>query len=283
MSPRGIRTSNVIALGGLLLLLAGCAADAPHTAGPPVITHVHAVAAAPHGDDLLLATHEGIFTVGADGALAGPVGGHDFDAMGFTVAGGALFASGHPGPTTAPELGEGNLGIIRSDDGGETWEPVALTGVEDFHVLTVGPDGTLRGIGSSGPELLTSTDEGVTWSRGEPLPAVDLAVTDAGVHAATESGLLRGDLAGSGFAPVVDAPLLYSVDAREDGALVGVDVEGTLWETADDGAWARVGATEGPVQALGAIGAERIVLVDARGVVEVTPAGERVLVPLLHD
>lgn len=159
----------------MLVILTGCgAAEAPES-GPPVIEHVHAVAEAPTGDALLIATHNGVFTVHADGALAGPVGGHDFDAMGFTVAGRTLFASGHPGPSTSPDLGEGNLGIIRSDDGGQTWAPVAFTGVEDFHVLTAGPDGTLYGIGSSGPELLTSVDEGVTWSRGLQLDAVDIA------------------------------------------------------------------------------------------------------------
>ncbi|MCT1394828.1 hypothetical protein M4D51_03730 [Microbacterium sp. p3-SID338] len=280
---RGARVSTAGALGGMLVLLTGCAAAEAPESGPPVIEHVHAVAEAPTDDALLIATHNGVFTVDADGALAGPVGGHDFDAMGFTVAGRTLFASGHPGPSTSPDLGEGNLGIIRSDDGGQTWAPVAFTGVEDFHVLTAGPDGTLYGIGSSGPELLTSVDEGVTWSRGPQLEAVDLAVTDAGIHAATESGLLHSSDGRAGFEALAGAPVLYSVDARADGRLVGVDVEGVLWATDADGAWTTVGVAEGPVQALSAVGAERIVIVDERGVVDIAPDGETVLVPLIRE
>lgn len=272
----------VLALAAAVSVLAGCAPGEPPAGAPPVIEHVHGIAEAPGSDDLLLATHDGVFTVAPDGALAGPVGGHAFDAMGFTVDGATLFASGHPGPTTPASLGEGNLGIIRSDDLGASWTPVAFTGVEDFHVLTAGPDGTLYGIGSSGPELLTSEDEGVTWSRGEPLDAVDLVVTETGAYAATEAGLLQDAGDGAGFEPVPGAPLVYSLDARGDGALVGVDVDGTVWETVADGSWTPVGAAEGPVEALSAVGTDRVVLVDTRGVVEIAPEGDTVLVPIVR-
>lgn len=112
---------TVLTLAGtsaLALLLTSCAApniEAP-SAQAPTIEHVHGIAAAPtDGGDLYIATHNGIFVVSNDGTLAGPIGGHDFDAMGFTISGETFFASGHPGPSTPSELGAENLGIIRSE------------------------------------------------------------------------------------------------------------------------------------------------------------------------
>ena len=76
----------------------GASSSPGSTAGPsaPRIDHVHGIAQDPRGDDLLVATHTGIFTVTASGEVSGPVGGHVFDAMGFTVAGDVLFAKWHP-------------------------------------------------------------------------------------------------------------------------------------------------------------------------------------------
>lgn len=128
-------------LTALALVITGCA-NTPTTepdAATPRIEHVHGIAEDPRGTDLLVATHNGIYAVTPDGEVSGPIGGHDFDAMGFTIAEDTLFASGHPGPKTAAELGAPNLGIIQSDDYGQTWSPVALNGSTDFHVLTAGP------------------------------------------------------------------------------------------------------------------------------------------------
>lgn len=151
------------------LLLTGCSTtpaepDAP--AGTAAgFGHVHGIVDA--GDStVLLGTHTGLYTLGEDGTVTGPVGGIDLDAMGLTATGDTLYASGHPGPSTPAELGAPNLGIIRSLDAGASWEPVAFTGEEDFHVLTVTGDGTLYGIGSSRLLLRTSSDGGQSWADG---------------------------------------------------------------------------------------------------------------------
>lgn len=266
----------------LALLLTGCTAASPEEAStkPPVIEHVHGIAADPHGgDDLYLATHNGIFTVSSNGIVAGPIGDYDFDAMGFTRTGTAFFASGHPGPTTPAELGAGNLGIIRSDDTGQNWVPVAFTGDEDFHVLTAGPDGTLYGIGSSRTNLLISTDAGKNWTEAPPIAAVDLVATPDGLYAATEAGLQISNNQGATFTPVDHAPLMYSIDARADGTLVGAGTDGTLWIQNADRIWEKLDTATGTVEALTAIGSDRIALVDERGVVIVTPDGSIVLSP----
>lgn len=271
----------VASVTALTLLAAGCAAasEPQQDAAPPIIDHVHGIAADPRGDDLFVATHNGIFTVTPTGEVTGPIGGYDFDAMGFTVADETLFASGHPGPETPTELGSRNLGIIRSDDFGKSWSPVAFTSTEDFHALTAGPDGTLYGIGSSAIDLLISTDDGIEWTRGAPLAAADIVATDDGIYAAVEEGLQLSTDQGATFTLVAGAPVLYSLDARQDGTLIGAGIDGGLWSQATDGTWEQLDSLVGRAQALAAIDADRIALVDDRGVVEVTPDGSTVLSP----
>lgn len=262
----------------LTLTLTGCTAQnsEPDTI-PPRIEHAHGIAADPRGDDLLVATHGGIFTVTANGEVSGPVGGHVFDAMGFTIADDTLYASGHPGPKTPAELGAPNLGIIRSDDYGATWSPVALNGSTDFHVLTAGPDGTLYGIASDGVDVLISTDNGREWTPGASLSAADLAATKDGLFAATEEGLLVSADQGATFAPVEGAPILYTLDVQPDGTLAGVGTDGALWSQSVDGAWQRLESLQGAAQAFTVIDTGQFVLVDDRGIVEITPDGTTVI------
>ena len=268
-------------LTALALAITGCASTQTTATdiAPPRIEHVHGIAEDPRGSDLLVATHNGIFTVTPTGDVSGPIGGHDFDAMGFTVTDNTLFASGHPGPDTAAELGAPNLGIIQSDDYGQTWSPVALNGSTDFHVLTAGPDGTLYGIASSGVDLLRSTDSGGEWTRGASIAAADLVVTDDGLYAAAEEGLLHSTDQGVTFSRDESAPLLYTLDARPDGTLLGVGTDGAIWTQNPDNTWQSLEALEGAVQAFSVIDANRIVLVDDRGIVEITPDGTTILSP----
>src|SRR5699024_172703 len=163
------------------------------------IEHVHGIVQNPNSDDVLIASHNGIFSIAPDGTATGPIGDYDFDAMGFTELDGVLFASGHPGLETPTELGSPNLGIIRSDDLCETWTPVSLTNVEDFHVLTSGPDGFLYGIGSSSPNIVVSRDKGLTWEPQGAISAVALAISDRGMYAATEQGVQISTDNGSSF------------------------------------------------------------------------------------
>ena len=265
----------------LALTITGCASTQTTATdiAPPRIEHVHGIAEDPRGSDLLVATHNGIFTVTPTGDVSGPIGGHDFVAMGFAVTDNTLFASGHSAPDPAAELGAPNLGIIQSDDYGQTWSPVALNGSTDFHVLTAGPDGTLYGIASSGVDLLRSTDSGGEWTRGASIAAADLVVTDDGLYAAAEEGLLHSTDQGVTFSRDESAPLLYTLDARPDGTLLGVGTDGAIWTQNPDNTWQSLEALEGAVQAFSVIDANRIVLVDDRGIVEITPDGTTILSP----
>ncbi|SEB37762.1 F510_1955 family glycosylhydrolase [Microbacterium hydrocarbonoxydans] len=270
-----------LAIALVAVALTGCAA--PQASGtnavPPVIQHIHSVAADPRGEDLFVATHGGLFTLTPEGAITGPIGGYDFDAMGFTVLDDALFASGHPGTQTPSELGSPNLGVIRSDDFGESWSPIALTGSTDFHVLTAGPDGTLYGIASDDVDLLISTDDGLEWTRGATLAAADLAANGDGLYAASEEGLLLSTDNGATFTPIADAPLLYTLDAKPNGSLAGVGTDGALWSQNTEGTWQRLDALQGAAQAFTAIDDERFIVVDDRGIVQITADDTTILAP----
>ena len=264
----------------LALTACGPAESTPEERSAPVIEHVHGIAQDPRSAEMLLATHNGIFQVAEDGTVTGPIGGFDFDAMGFTVLGDSLIASGHPGPKTPAELGAPNLGIIRSDDSGENWIPVALTNVEDFHVLTSGADGTLYGIGSSTPELLLSSDAGATWEPRSTVPAVGLALRGDSLFAATEQGLQVSVDQGATFSHVADAPLMYLIAVTSSGTLVGVGADGYVWSESSDGQWKQVGAVSGTAQALGVSTNDAPVVVDDRGVVRITSQDSTVLSPV---
>ena len=159
-----------------------------------------------------------------------------------------------------------------------TWEPVAFTGQEDFHVLTATAE-AIYGIGSSSITVRTSPDGGTTWVDGANLPAVDLAATlDGALYAATQDGVQESRDAGATFAPVPDAPLLYLLESDPAGGLVGVDTDGALWRLNGAG-WERSGTASGTVQALGTTADGAIVLVDDRGVVWMRGTEATVVLP----
>ena len=281
-SPRRALAALAAAVAAVTVL-AGCgASSAPSSSAqtPVEFGHIHAVV--PEADaTILVGTHTGLYRVDAEGSVEGPLGGYDFDLMGLTVTDGMLIASGHPGLDTPSELGSPNLGIIRSEDGGRSWEPVAFTGEEDFHILTAGPDGQVYGIGSSSPAVQISGDSGSTWTAGSEVTAADLAVTADGViYAATQSGLFASQDDAATFGLVADAPTLYLLDAAGD-ELVGIDTDGQLWRRSGQAAWTPIGTAQGTVAALGLAPSGVVYVVDDRGIVALDGDHATTILPAL--
>lgn len=253
------------------IVLAGCTAPAEPTTGhdhATTISHVHAIVPNPAEDGYLLGAHDGIYTATSDGEIGSRIETTDFDAMGLITVGDALLASGHPGPTTPPELGSPNLGIIRSDDSARSWTPVSFTGEKDFHVLAAGKNDTLYGIASDSAELLRTDDLGETWSPVGEILAFSLVLDNAGqLIAATPDGLQISTDEGATFAPLNDAPALYLLAVSPDGKqLVGVGRGGQIWgSTGSNAEWVPAGVTHGSAQALATTNDGAILVFDDSG------------------
>jgi hypothetical protein len=79
------------------------------------------------------------------------------------------------------------------------------------------------------------------------------------VVATTEQGLARSDDGGRNFVPVPGAPLMLLVSWAEDGALVGVGPEGTVYTSPGDGQpWEQRAQLDGRPEALLAVTADEV-------------------------
>jgi photosystem II stability/assembly factor-like uncharacterized protein len=250
------------------VVLAGCGADTvaggegeAHAPGGDVtLEHVHGLGIDPADDVLYAGTHHGLVRISPDGELT-RIADRVQDFMGFTVVGPQHYlASGHPG---AGQDGPGNLGLIQTTDGGQTWETLSLTGEADFHALDAA-GGMIYGY--SGGRLLVSED-GANWADRGAMRIADLAVDPADprrVLATTEGGLVVSEDVGESFTAVPDAPLLLLVDiAADGGSTVGVAPDGTVYVSTDGGrTWAERGSADRAPAALTVDGDEVYIAVD---------------------
>lgn len=202
--------------------------------------HVHGLGVNPSDGTLFIATHTGMWRVGAAERDAERVGDKLQDTMGFTVVGADRFlGSGHPDPRDIrdrrlPPL----LGLIESRDAGNTWRPISLLGEADFHVLrSFGK--RIYGYDATNDRLMVSFDAGRSWKRRQrPAPLVDLAADPGNTERLVAAG--------------------------KDGLYRSGD-EGQTWELIRDDA---VGLLTWPRQ-------KSLFLVDGRGQVFVSPNGGR--------
>ncbi|PFG44869.1 BNR/Asp-box repeat protein [Georgenia soli] len=231
---------------------AAAAANDPGTA----FGHVHGLGVNPAEDTVYVATHHGLYSLDGAGER---VGTSRADLMGFTVVGEDTFlASGHPAPDEAgpSNLGlirstdagqtweEVSLGgqsdfhgltatgdrvygldsgtgtVMRSDDGGETWQQGASLPARDLDVDPADPD---RVVATTAEGLVVSTDGGVTFAPAELQPPRPLVVVD---HLPADEG---------GPTP-----------------LVGLDTAGVLWRF-PGAAWSSAGPENGEPHAFTAV------------------------------
>lgn len=244
---------------------AGAAAGLPSA-------HVHAVAVDPADDRVHLATHDGLFRYDEGGPVrVGPV----IDLMGFTIAGPHTFyASGHPGPgTDLPQP----VGLIRSTDGGATWEQLSRQGQSDFHALTASSAGVLAFDGTT----LSATADGSTWrDLDAPVTPYALASSPDGrvVLATSEAGPVRSTDAGETWSRVDGAPLLQVVDWADDLTVAGVTPDGAVAVSTDAGeTWQERASADGAPQAVDAHslpdGSLRVLVVTQDAVLDSTDGG----------
>jgi hypothetical protein len=149
----------------LCLLLTGAASTAP--AQSITLHHVHGLAYSGDGKRLMIPSHHGlaVYENGKWSKAPGPQ--HDY--MGFVATAKNLYSSGHP----ASGSGLVNpFGVIRSKDGGKTWDKLGMEGETDFHLLAAGwntnaiyvwnPEPSSR---LKSPGLHFTVNDGFAWQR----------------------------------------------------------------------------------------------------------------------
>lgn len=255
--PRIRAAAVALAAGtGLLLALSACSpsavtgstAPASSTGTPLPDAHIHGLSVSSTTGQVLLATHEGLFDmskqpaakIGASNDLMGFTGGTDH---------GVLYASGHPGKgSDLPSP----LGLIRSTDGGRSWEQLSRQGESDFHALTatksgiVGFDGTLRTSPDGKNWNAVSTDFVPAILAGNPTSDTVLATTEQGIQRSTDGG--------KSWSAVKSGPVIQSAAFSGPTEAVGVEPDGTVHYSADAGAtWIRKGQIQDTVQAVAAV------------------------------
>lgn len=231
-------------------LLAICAAGSAFAQAQVMLMHVHGLAYSADGAKLMLPSHHGlaVYENGKWSKASGPQ--HDY--MGFTATAKHLYTSGHP----APGSGLVNpFGLVRSKDGGRSWDKLGLEGETDFHLLATGwntnaiyvwnPEPNSR---MKQPGLHYTVNDGFAWKRaaakGLPGDPKALAVhpdDPATVAAATPKGIYLSRNSGEQFAAMA---------AGTEGLAVSFDLDGKhLWYGAFNGKarLARVPLAGGPV------------------------------------
>jgi photosystem II stability/assembly factor-like uncharacterized protein len=201
-----------------------------HAGAAATLTHVHGLAYSADGKDLIVPSHHGLaaYRDGKWSKAPGPP--HDY--MGFAATKTHIYSSGHP----APGAGLKNpFGLIRSKDGGVTWDKLGLEGESDFHLLAAGwntnvvyvwnpePNSRMRQAG-----LYYTLNNGFQWQQAAAAGIVDepraLAVhpSDAKtLAAATPTGIYVSRDSGASFKPLARG---------EQGIAVFFDIDGKhLW------------------------------------------------------
>ena len=215
------------------------------------VVHVHGLGVDPGDGVLYAATHSGLFRVPEQGRAA-RVANRAQDTMGFSIVGpGRFIGSGHPDfreDDVRPPL----LGLIESDDRGETWDRISLHGEADFHALHAA-HGRVYGYDATSQTFMVSEDR-KDWDRRSQLAMSDFAVdpTDPDtLLATTQDGVVRSTDGGRAWMPVAGAPTLVVLTWAEQGQLYGVTPDGTVQRSEDGGVtWAARGSVGGQPEAI---------------------------------
>jgi hypothetical protein len=189
-----------------ILLLFACSTAA--AAQSVTLHHIHGLAYSADGKLLMIPSHHGL-AIYRDGKWSkAPGAEHDY--MGFAATAKNLYSSGHP----APRSGLVNpFGLIRSRDGGKTWDKLGLEGETDFHLLAASwktnaiyvwnpaPSSRMKA-----PGLHFTVNDGLAWKRasmnglrGEPRALAAHPEDPASVAVATSDGLYLSRNSGERF------------------------------------------------------------------------------------
>lgn len=222
---RSSRTGRIVTR----LLVASAAAVAFSALAAPVLHHVHGLGFTADGKGVVVPSHFGLDTYrdGNWSRVHGPL--HDF--KGFASTAEAFYASGHPAPQARlPDP----IGLVKSTDGGRTWQLLDLAGEADFHVVAAGYRSKSVYVTNASPNskmpqpgLFVTFDDGKSWLRAAGRGLVgriqslaahpdDRAVVVAG----TTAGLFVSRDAGKRFRSIARGRAVSAAAVSMDGTRV---------------------------------------------------------------
>lgn len=194
---------------GLIALALGIFLALPARAASSVtLTHVHGLAYSADGKQIFVPSHHGlaIYSDGRWRKATGPE--HDY--MGFAATKQYFYSSGHPAP------GSGLInpfGLIKSADGGRTWQKRGLEGEVDFHLLATSYGTNAVYVFTHEPNsrmsksgIHATLNDGFSWQRADG-KGLEGALLNLAVHpsnsrivaAGTKTGLFFSTDGGNSF------------------------------------------------------------------------------------
>ena len=202
---------------------------------------------------LLVASHTGLWRIEAlDRAVLVGTEQHDLMSMA-GLSDGALVASGHPNLLMERYQVEGRppfLGLVRSIDGGETWEIVDLLGDADFHAL-VPVDGDLYAAETSG--RIWRLDAEGTWEQLGEVEARDLAVDPADPSRQLapdyDGTVWVSDDGAATWSVLDDAPPLVEIEWPSPDTIIGLTEDGEIHiSSSPESTWEPAGSASAEVE-----------------------------------
>lgn len=209
--------------------------------------HIHGLGIDPaDGNILYIATH-GDFYQSRNGGPPVKVDEQRADYMAFNAPysqGIPLYASGHP------ETG-GNTGLIKSTDGGKTWQQVAkvLEPPVDFHAMGVSKSdpNLIIGFDSAGRGLFKTIDAGQNWQKlefPEYISALTISPSDSNViFAGTGRGIFVSNDGANTWTKLgqYDGQLVFALSFDENGVLYASTDGAVLVKSSDLGqTWEKI-------------------------------------------
>ena len=235
-----------IAAVALALAVQSRRSNGTFVAGPDDLGHIHDLVLDSDGA-LLVAAHSGLYRVDGD-QEATLVSSARHDLMALAANGdGELLASGHP-DLRDPDWRVADkppfMGLARSRDEGESWEPGELLGEADFHAIAPLNATSLLAAESSG---VIWFNEGDQWDRRGELLIEDLAIDpnddQVVVGLTNQAVLVVSDDQGRTWSEIESAPSLAVLDWPASGEIIGVQLDGTVLSTSEiTGRWTTIGS-----------------------------------------
>ncbi|PYZ91960.1 hypothetical protein CR194_17325 [Salipaludibacillus keqinensis] len=258
---------RVIPILIISLMSISCSSENSDETQVEEIEHVHDLAFDREGKGLLYAgTHHGLLQIDKDGENMTWRGDeserHDF--MGFTITSDNIFvSSGHPDHDS--DL-QDPLGVMISEDQGQSWSRDILYGEVDFHLIDVNESNpsVIYGFDAYGQRVKRSSNAGQEWEtasmagtnpEGELYAIISDSLNADVVLTGTADGIYMSEDRGETFERINSELTMTSVDHGSEGQLLahGVgQIEGLMISDDLGETWEPIGElpTETPVLSL---------------------------------